>query len=151
MTSDETQSGHSIARPARKRTASARRPAGPSAARAALVRTSAASAAGGGTGDAAGDAALPAAPTLAPTDAAAGPILERLRRAEGQVRGVQRMIEARQDCEAVLTQLLAARAALDRVAGQVVAAHLEECLAGRSPADARATIQRAVQLLSRAG
>ena len=92
-----------------------------------------------------------AQPTVSPTETAAGPILDRLRRAEGQIRGVQRMIEERQDCEAVLTQLLAARGALDRVAGQVVAAHLEECLAGRSPAEARAAIERAVQLLSRGG
>lgn len=90
-------------------------------------------------------------PVVSPTAAAAGPILERLRRVEGQIRGVQRMIEERQECEAVLTQLLAARAALDRVAGQVVAAHLEECLAGRSPAEARASLERAVQLLARGG
>ena len=91
------------------------------------------------------------ADAVSPTAAAAGPILERLRRVEGQIRGVQRMIEARRECEAVLTQLLASRAALDRVAGQVVAAHLEECLAGRSPAEARAAIQRAAELLSRGG
>ena len=89
--------------------------------------------------------------TGSPTEVAAGPILDRLRRAEGQIRGVQRMIEERQDCEAVLTQLLAARGALDRVAGQVVAAHLEECLAGRSPVEARAAIERAVRLLARGG
>jgi len=88
---------------------------------------------------------------VSPSEAAAGPILERLRRAEGQIRGIQRMIEERQECEAVLTQLLAARGALDRVAGQVEAAHLEECMAGRPPAEAKASLERAIQLLARGG
>lgn len=77
-------------------------------------------------------------------------ILDRLRRIEGQVRGIQRMVTRHEDCEPVLTQILAARAALDRVAAEVVAASLEECLANRSLDDAKASIVRAVQLLSRA-
>ena len=42
-------------------------------------------------------------------------ITNRLKRVEGQVRGLQRMVEEERDCEAILTQLMAARAALDRV------------------------------------
>lgn len=96
--------------------------------------------------------ALPSVTTAARApELASSPILDRLRRVEGQVRGIQRMIERQQDCEAVLTQILAARAALDRVAGQVVSSHLEECLAGRSPTEARAAIERAVRLLARGG
>ena len=42
-------------------------------------------------------------------------ITNRLKRVEGQVRGLQRMVDEHRDCEAILTQLMAARAALDRV------------------------------------
>ena len=42
-------------------------------------------------------------------------VTNRLKRIEGQIRGLQRMVETRRDCEAVLTQLMAARAALDQV------------------------------------
>ena len=44
----------------------------------------------------------------------------RLRRLEGQIRGLQRMLEEEQDCEKIVTQLAAAKAALDRV-GQALA------------------------------
>ena len=41
-------------------------------------------------------------------------VLTRLRRVEGQIRGIQRMIEEERECEAIVTQLMAARAALDK-------------------------------------
>jgi DNA-binding FrmR family transcriptional regulator len=82
---------------------------------------------------------------------AAGPVLDRLRRIEGQVRGIQRMIERGEECEAILTQVLAARSALDRVAAQVVSASLEECLATRPVDQVKATMSRAVALLARSG
>lgn len=76
-------------------------------------------------------------------------VIDRLRRIEGQVRGVQRMIAAGDDCESILTQVMAARAALDRVAGQVVLENLEACFAARSPAAARQKAVRTIQLLAR--
>ena len=78
-------------------------------------------------------------------------VLDRLRRIEGQVRGVRRMVQEQRDCEAVLTQLIAARTALEGVAGRVVAAHIDECLASRPADEARAAIVRAVALLGRVG
>jgi DNA-binding FrmR family transcriptional regulator len=57
----------------------------------------------------------------------------RLRRLEGQIRGIQRMIEERRECEAIVTQLMAARAALDGVSLQIVSRHIEECL--QAPVD----------------
>ncbi len=78
-------------------------------------------------------------------------IVGRLRKIEGQVRGIQRMIEESRGCESVLTQLLAVRTALDRVAAQVVTAKIEECLVSQQPEEAKAIITRAVQLLSRTG
>jgi DNA-binding FrmR family transcriptional regulator len=55
-------------------------------------------------------------------------VLMRLRRVEGQVRGIQRMIEEGRDCEAIVTQLLAARAALDRTGLMIMSQHIEHCL-----------------------
>jgi CsoR family transcriptional regulator, copper-sensing transcriptional repressor len=54
----------------------------------------------------------------------------RLRRLEGQIRGVQRMLAEGQDCEAVVTQLSAAKAALDRVGYRLVAAGMRCCAEG---------------------
>lgn len=55
-------------------------------------------------------------------------VLNRLRRIEGQVRGLQRMIEEGKDCEAVLTQLAAVKAALDRVGIHLISHRMKECL-----------------------
>lgn len=76
-------------------------------------------------------------------------IATRLRRVAGQVNGVARMVEGREDCEKILTQIMAARAALERAAGQVVAAHVDECLETRPREEAAALITRIVGLLAR--
>ena len=55
-------------------------------------------------------------------------LLTRLRRIEGQVRGIQRMLEENRDCMDVVTQIQAARAALMRVEGEVVRRHVESCV-----------------------
>lgn len=52
----------------------------------------------------------------------------RLKRIEGQVRGVLRMMEEGDDCKDVITQLSAARSAMDRTIGYVVAKNLETCI-----------------------
>lgn len=56
-------------------------------------------------------------------------VVNRLRRLEGQIRGVQRMIEEGQDCRDVVTQLSACKAALDRVGYRLVAAGMRHCVA----------------------
>lgn len=56
-------------------------------------------------------------------------VLNRLRRAEGQLRGVQRLIEEGADCKKVLTQLNAAQAALQRAGLRLMAAGMRHCLA----------------------
>lgn len=78
-------------------------------------------------------------------------ILDRLKRIEGQLRGIQKMIEEHRGCEPVLTQMISARTALDRAAAQVVTTYIDECIAERPLDDARPAIARAVQLLSRVG
>ena len=55
-------------------------------------------------------------------------VLTRLRRVEGQIRGIQRMIEEHRNCEDVITQLMAARAALDKAGLLIVTRYLDECL-----------------------
>ena len=55
-------------------------------------------------------------------------LVSRLRRIEGQVRGLQRMIEEEQDCADVITQLSAVRAALDRVGFIILSRRMEDCL-----------------------
>lgn len=54
--------------------------------------------------------------------------LARLRKAEGQVAGVVRMIEEGRDCTDVIQQLVAARRALDRAGLRLLASGLESCL-----------------------
>ena len=58
-----------------------------------------------------------------------GKIEARLRRIEGQVRGIQNMIEEDRYCIDVLTQVNATRAALESVALQLLADHTEHCVA----------------------
>ncbi len=55
-------------------------------------------------------------------------LLARLRRIEGQVRGLQRMLEEGRVCEDVLTQLMAARSSLDQVGLLIMDHHIEHCL-----------------------
>ncbi|MFI0987951.1 metal-sensitive transcriptional regulator [Streptomyces exfoliatus] len=57
-------------------------------------------------------------------------ILNRLRRAQGQIAGVIRMIEEGRDCEEVVTQLAAASRALDRAGFAIIATGLQQCLTG---------------------
>lgn len=55
-------------------------------------------------------------------------VLNRLRRAQGQIAGVIRMIEEGRDCEDVVTQLAAASRALDRAGFAIIATGLQQCL-----------------------
>lgn len=52
----------------------------------------------------------------------------RLRRVEGQIAAIQRMISERRDCHAIVQQMSAARAALDRAAVQLMAQSMARCL-----------------------
>lgn len=55
-------------------------------------------------------------------------VLKRLSRAEGQVRGVQRLLEDGADCRDVITQLTAAQAALHRAGLRLMSAGMRYCL-----------------------
>jgi len=60
---------------------------------------------------------------------AARPTISRLRRAEGQIGGVIRMLEQGRECKDVVTQLAAVSRALDKAGFSVVASGLKQCLA----------------------
>ncbi|MEU3102444.1 metal-sensitive transcriptional regulator [Streptomyces griseoflavus] len=59
----------------------------------------------------------------------------RLKRAQGQLAGVVRMLEDGRDCEDVITQLAAVNRALDRAGFAIVASGLKECLSQEGGAD----------------
>jgi DNA-binding FrmR family transcriptional regulator len=55
-------------------------------------------------------------------------ILNRLKRLEGQIRGLQSMVESEQECEAVLTQIMAAKSALNQVGMHIIGHAMKRCL-----------------------
>jgi DNA-binding FrmR family transcriptional regulator len=55
-------------------------------------------------------------------------VLLRLKRIEGQLRGLQRMVEEGASCPDILTQVAAATAAIKKVGTVIVQAYMEECL-----------------------
>jgi DNA-binding FrmR family transcriptional regulator len=61
---------------------------------------------------------------------AASLVINRLRRAHGQLGGVIAMIENGRDCQDVVTQLAAVSRALDRAGFKIVASELRQCLTG---------------------
>lgn len=60
-------------------------------------------------------------------------ITARLKRVEGQVRGLQRMVDEERDCETILVQLMAARSALDKVGLLIVSNYIDECFPEEDP------------------
>lgn len=76
-------------------------------------------------------------------------IQNRMKRIEGQVRGLLKMMEEGKDCRAVVTQMSAVRSALDRTSALVVSSNLEKCIR-EEQANGESTeemIQEAVNLL----
>ncbi len=79
--------------------------------------------------------------------------LPRLRKIEGQVKGLARMVDEKRYCVDILTQLRAVRAALKRVEEGVLREHVERCVAeairGGDEAQQRAKVEELVQVLGR--
>ena len=74
-------------------------------------------------------------------------IINRLARVEGQIRGLQRMMEEGKDCEQILTQLAAVRSALDSVGINLISHHMKECLEDQLSAQIDpATMERAFEI-----
>ncbi len=79
--------------------------------------------------------------------------LPRLRKIEGQVKGLLRMVEEERYCVDILTQLRAVRAALKRVEEGVLREHVEHCVAqairGGDEAEQRTRVDELLQVLGR--
>lgn len=78
-------------------------------------------------------------------------VRNRLRRIEGQVRGVLRMMEEKKDCKEIISQMSAIRTALDRAMAYIVGTNLEQCVReeitkGKN-GDTEKMVQEAIQLL----
>jgi DNA-binding FrmR family transcriptional regulator len=76
-------------------------------------------------------------------------IKRRLRRIEGQVRGVLRLMEEGTSCKEVVSQLSAVRNASDKAIAQIVADNLQQCILEEQKAggDTSKLVQQAVELL----
>jgi len=75
--------------------------------------------------------------------------LKRLRRIEGQVRGLERMIDEDTYCIDVLTQVSAATKALQSVAVGLLDEHVRHCVKQASPSDSEAMIAEAMHAIER--
>ncbi|WP_405098664.1 metal-sensitive transcriptional regulator [Oceanobacillus sp. FSL H7-0719] len=73
----------------------------------------------------------------------------RVKRMEGQLRGILRMMEENKDCKEVVTQLSAVRSAVDRTVGVIVSSNLVECVQAveASGKEEEELIKEAVNLL----
>jgi len=54
-------------------------------------------------------------------------LLQRLKKAEGQIRGIQKMIESGRQCEDIITQLAAVRSAIEGIAGLMLKNYMKIC------------------------
>jgi DNA-binding FrmR family transcriptional regulator len=77
------------------------------------------------------------------------PIKNRVKRIEGQLRGILRMMEENKDCKEVITQLSATRTAIDRTIGVIVSSNLIECVqeANEKGENTEELVKEAVNLL----
>lgn len=54
-------------------------------------------------------------------------LVSRLKRIEGQIRGIQKMVEGERECESIITQLVAVRAAIESVGALVLNNYMKIC------------------------
>ncbi|WP_226671403.1 metal-sensitive transcriptional regulator [Metabacillus litoralis] len=76
-------------------------------------------------------------------------VKNRLKRMEGQIRGILKMMEDDQPCKEVITQLSAVRSAVDRTVGVIVSSNLVDCVieAEKKGEDTEQLIKESVSLL----
>ena len=73
-------------------------------------------------------------------------IVNRLRRLEGQIRGLQTMVENGKDCEAVLTQIMAAKSALNQVGLHIIGHSMKTCLVDDKITDRDQLVDEAIKV-----
>ena len=76
-------------------------------------------------------------------------LLKRLKRIEGQVRGVEGMVEADRYCIDILTQISAIQAALDKVALGLLDEHARMCVMGAEPDEQAAKTDEVMAAVAR--
>ena len=76
-------------------------------------------------------------------------IINRLKRAEGQLRGVQKMIDQEQECIDIVTQLSAVRSSINSLMGLVIAQKIQECFEhpADNPSEQEERLQEAIKLI----
>lgn len=93
---------------------------------------------------------MPTMPTSRGYSASKEELLTRLARVEGQIRGIAGMVQDERYCIDVVTQINAARAALDKIALGLLDDHVRHCLSGASEPEQTDELMAAVgRLLSR--
>jgi DNA-binding FrmR family transcriptional regulator len=91
----------------------------------------------------------PADTPLVTTDEQRRRIVNRLKRLEGQIRGLQTMVGSGKDCDAVLTQVMAAKSALNQVALMIVGHSMKSCLEAGSATTKDEIVDEALSILLR--
>lgn len=90
--------------------------------------------------------------TSTTTDPEVESLVARLKRVEGQIRGIQRMLEEDRVCEDIVTQVMAARTALDQVSVRLLDHHIQRCMCSEAePDEAMKNMQHALKLWMRLG
>jgi CsoR family transcriptional regulator, copper-sensing transcriptional repressor len=75
-------------------------------------------------------------------------LVKRLHRIEGQVRGIERMVEDERYCIDILTQIAATTTALESLGFQILEGHVESCVAGAlSSGDSEVAAEKSRELL----
>ncbi len=76
-------------------------------------------------------------------------ILNRLKLTEGQIRGIQKMIDEEKECIDIITQLSAVRSSIDRVMGMIVAENLKNCFEhpDKNPEDQAQKLEQAINMI----
>ena len=75
--------------------------------------------------------------------------ITRLKRSEGQLRGIQKMIEEERDCIDIITQLSAVRSSVDRVIELLITENLMECINNplENPVEQKEKIEKAIKYI----
>ena len=78
-------------------------------------------------------------------------LLKRLKRIEGQVRGIQKMVESSRDCESVMTQLTAVRSAIEGVGALMLNNYMKLCFPGGAETESASisSLARAIAIWGR--
>ncbi len=74
-------------------------------------------------------------------------VKNRMKRIEGQIRGILKMMEEDKECRDVVTQMSAVRSAIDRTAALIVSMNLEQCIREEKGENSEDLIKEAVNLL----